>query len=239
MLAVNLAQLEANDGWQSAASKINYNFKNLWASVESNSAEGLRSASGELMDQMEDMYSKFRKEIAEAEQRLDEKVAAAQRALDQKIADVTEQLDQKTAPARFAPPVGTYMFSDTDPSSTWTGTRWEQVAAGNYLVSAGSGYPSGSSVGSNQVTLAESQLPVIHGEVWNMAQQSRNVTVTGSGIFSPRPVRDTAVGYGTSAEIGDPDADTTIDGFSVSFGGGQPHENRPQSICSPLWKRTA
>lgn len=146
MLAANIVDLEANDGWQAAASKINANFRNLRSSVESNSAEGTRSAADELMGQLEAESERFREEVSAAEQRLDEKIAAIQR-----------ELDAATQPEVFAPPVGTYMFSEADPSETWSGTEWERQPENLYLVASGENV--GGTVGSNEIVLSSDQMP--------------------------------------------------------------------------------
>lgn len=77
--------------------------------------------------------------------------------LTEKIAELENRLDN--ASKDFAPPIGTYIYSKTDPSETWIGTTWEKLAGGTYLTSSDSTLAVGQSYGANTVTLTTANLP--------------------------------------------------------------------------------
>lgn len=232
MARMILIDINANDELPAVIRKCNDNFRRM-SSQQSRDTDLSVRLEGERSD------AALAEAMAGMAAALSEMRTWVEQAIEGLRTWVVAEIAKMTQPKLFAPPVGTYLHCEQNPSATWSGTVWTQVASGNYLVSAGAGYPSGSSVGSNQVTLVEANLPKLSGNVWNMAQQSRNVPVTADGICSARPRQDTASGYGATAHEDNPDVDSSIDGFTVSFGGGLSHENRPQSICVPLWKRTA
>lgn len=69
------------------------------------------------------------------------------------------QGELEKAPLKYAPPVGTYLYSTNNPELTWTGTTWTRIEEGTYLTAAGDDYSENTNYGSNSVTLTESHLP--------------------------------------------------------------------------------
>lgn len=118
------------------------------------------------------------------------------------------------------PPVGSWQHYDFDPNELWPWTTWNRATEGTYLVSAGGTYQAGRAYGANSHTLTVAELP------------SHN-----------------HVGDGTWVCVGSGGA---VDGMNAYWGtgnikllhdsnrgGGQAHNNMPQSIAVPLWHRTA
>lgn len=115
-------------------------------------------------------------------------------------------------------PVGTYLHCTFDPNVEWSGTVWVKQEQGNYLVSSGATYVSGSAYGSNTHTLTIAEMP-------NHQHQIHNGYDSGGGNTPCLYFINGSNTYWSNT-------------FSGDTGGGQPHNNMPQSIAAPLWLRT-
>lgn len=77
--------------------------------------------------------------------------------LEKSLSEIQKELEK--APLKYAPPVGTYLYSTNNPALTWAGTTWTKIEEGTYLTAAGSSYSENTNYGSNSITLTESHLP--------------------------------------------------------------------------------
>lgn len=256
--SVNILDISQNDGWQVASNKINENFRALYKALHANGDSALQSTRVKLEDDLKEAEQRIDRKMTDAIEEINRTVEEAEKAFDAKLKDLDDKLEDfnevlsgadatnlanltalinakvaelnntinaKTQPKLFAPPVGTYIYSINNPATIYKGTTWAQQGQGNFLIAAGSTYKTGSSYGSNTHTLTESQIPAhahLGGDylVWN---SNGNLTANnagpgkgdfGSGAFGARQ-------------------------WTNNTGGGQPHNNIPQSIAVPLWKRTA
>lgn len=145
--------------------------------------------------------------------------------LEESLKTVQEEL--AAAPLKYAPPVGTYLYS----KNTWTGTTWIQVVEGTYLTAAGSTYASGNNYGSNSVTLNTNHLPAhTHtgpSHTHTMAH-THAVTGTAAAAGNGQTGASSAANTGASGT-----GDTGSTGKSAAF------NNMPKSIAIPLWTRTS
>lgn len=189
MRSTNIVEISANDSTQLMVRKINENFNSLYASLASEANTNLRA------------------EAANTTSAITE--------LENSIASVRNMLVNFMNDLNFeaAPPVGTYMYSKTNPANKWTGTTWTQIAEGNFLIAAGSKYKSGESYGSNEVTLTVDQIPA----------HTHTVSSGSSDTAGNAGVKTTTASTGTEK--------------TSSTGGGKAHNNIPLSIAAPLWRR--
>lgn len=132
-------------------------------------------------------------------------------AQNEKIEDVRKKLEEN-----MIPDIGTYMFATYNPNTKWPSTKWEQVADGTFLMAAGTSHTSGNKYGSNTHTLTANEMPSHNHGITQMVGWSGS---SGSGLAA---------------------SDGQVQGSNVTqyTGGGQPHNNIPQSIAIPLWHRT-
>ena len=116
-----LIELNHRDELPDIVRKCNANFKSVMFSANSKASRS--SASGDVETEIDDLRQETHSSFNEVTQEL--------QSLDQKISAL------KTA---LTPPVGTMMYCNTDPSATYEGTVWTEVAGGTILMSADSTY---------------------------------------------------------------------------------------------------
>lgn len=129
MRSTNIVSLSENDGWQLAAKKINENFKNLYSSL-SNDTDVQVAGVTEIVNI----------KVQEADDRFNRLITDFKAEIEKIISDVRIE---------SAPAIGTYLYSKTDPSIKWPGTKWQKIDEGLFLVSAGNTYRSGERYGSD------------------------------------------------------------------------------------------
>lgn len=60
------------------------------------------------------------------------------------------------------PPIGSYMYCDSNPESAYPGTKWERMREGTILMSSGSTYPTGSTYFSIQSRGYDGVVPSVY-----------------------------------------------------------------------------
>lgn len=142
-----------------------------------------------------------------------------------RLGDILMELARLLDPAKLAPPVGSYLWCESDPAGAWPGTSWSQVAEGRYLVAAGSTYKAGESYGANTHKLTVSEMPS-HSHMGDNGN-NWNVEVSKGG------------NSGTLDFNRYSNATAQTNYTSTWQGGGKAHNNMPLSTAVPLWRRTA
>ena len=131
-------------------------------------------------------------------------------------------------------PVGSiYMsVSSTSPASLFGGT-WTQIQD-KFLLAAGTTYAAGSTGGEAAHTLTDSELPVESGSF-----SSRAWSGSGSLFFDESGIVSRERGEGSYNNV--PDGQTAVAPWveTISFGGGQSHNNMPPYLAVYVWQRTA
>lgn len=131
MAETYLVEISTNDELENVVRKVNANFKQLAYSQSQKTAKSARTSydaiEGQITDVRSDMQTGFNQVSLDMQ--------ALQAYVDSSIAAVR---------AALTPPVGTMMFSSSNPSTMYTGTTWVQMNEGTVLISAGSTYTDGS-----------------------------------------------------------------------------------------------
>ena len=129
-------------------------------------------------------------------------------------------------------PVGFGGFFQTDPSTIYAGTTWEQKKD-VFILAAGDTYPAGSTGGEAEHVLTEAEMPKHYHTGWHWYGPDNNaqfgVNYYGATGISKKGVWK--IDYtDTASEAG------LYTGYS---GGSQPHNNMPPYYAMPFWIRTA
>lgn len=132
-------------------------------------------------------------------------------------------------------PVGSYYISAvaTSPAQLFGFGTWARAAVGKTIIGVDDADTDfdeeGKTGGTKTHVLTEDQVPNISGSFSSLMWKGDDIT-TGKFTKGSRNLRDrtaTAAGdFGTSV-------------VSMSFGGGQPHNNLPPYETAYIWKRTA
>lgn len=134
-------------------------------------------------------------------------------------------------------------FDNTNPSSRFAGTAWEQVSQGRFLVGVGTGtdvnsqsvdFAAGNNInGQYSVTLSVDQIPThnhLHGvytQIWQNGTQANVYGATRSG---------TPGQASGSIDLDNIEGNPT-QGFTSTSGGGQSHTNIPPNYGIYVWRR--
>lgn len=217
--SIDIVEIWVNDDLREVIRKCNYNFRQ-YMRTQSDDGSSIVTAQDDIADVKEELarqVDKIIKIIDEKTSIQDKKISE----LESKISDV--KID-------IVPNVGTWLYADYDPNSKWPGTKWEKVAEGTFLISAGSKYEKGKSYGSNDVTLTVDQIPSHrHLEDMSLLQWTSD---DGSG-----PGNVSATNNPTAGNFGSGQYRHAT--YTSYVGGSKSHTNIPKSIAVPLWHRTA
>lgn len=150
MARMTLIDINANDELPAVIRKCNDNFRRM-SSQQSMDTDLSVRLEGERSD------AALADAMAGVAAALSEMRTWVEQAIEGLRTWVVAEIAKMTQPKMFAPPVGTYLYCEQDPAVTWSGTVWEKLDSGLYLVSSDqSGL---GNVGSNSVTLATDQMP--------------------------------------------------------------------------------
>lgn len=146
------------------------------------------------------------------------------------IQTISEELEEvKLKAGESAPPIGTWIYADYDPSEQWPGTSWIRVDQGRFLIAAGSTYVAGRSYGANTHTLTINEMPSHNHQLRQATYANRSLGLNiGGSYLGDCVVIGSQVGTNTSGNNG-----------TVFTGSGAAHNNIPLSTAVPLWHRTA
>jgi hypothetical protein len=132
-------------------------------------------------------------------------------------------------------------FDNTNPSTRFIGTAWEQVASGKFLVGVGTGtdsnnvgkaFGAGENAGEYAVTLTTNQIPAhnhLHGVRTQFGADANIYGNTATDTELAAGSVDTDSGLGGQA--------AARQGFTSNTGGGQSHNNTPPSFGLYVWRR--
>lgn len=189
MKSTNIIEISPNDSLQLMVQKLNANFNQLYSalSIDSN-IESLR---------------------------VNDSITRTRENLTREMTDLRDDVEREVATIRgyLIPPVGTFIYSLSNPNDTWPDTSWDRVAEGNFLIASGTTYKDNNTYGSNEVTLTVDQIPS-HTHDIDSSQSDSNGT---------QGVKTVSATSGTIK--------------TKATGGGKAHSNIPMSIAVPLWKR--
>lgn len=125
-------------------------------------------------------------------------------------------------------PVGFGGFFQTDPSSIYAGTTWEQKKD-VFILAAGETYPAGSTGGEAEHVLTIDEMPF----------HSHNFDDFFSG-FPKIEYRESIEQYAVPMiDRTNPSSTSWQDYYTNNAGGSQPHNNMPPFYSMPFWVRTA
>jgi len=135
-------------------------------------------------------------------------------------------------------------FDDTNPQSRFTGTSWEQISQGRFLVGVGTGvdvnsesvaFISGNDIrGVYSVKLTTDQIPTHNHLNGVYAKTSADNQANGSVYGISR--QDTPGNATRSIDIDDMTANSS-QGFTSNVGGSNSHTNIPPSYGIYVWRR--
>lgn len=160
MKSANLIEISSNAGFQQAINQINWNFKALRSELTSADQTSNISITQDLTQQIADAEEAIGNYVEGSLTQLNEKIAEGQREIDNKLEELRKLIDEAAKdPLSSVPAIGTFIWSKQDPNELWPGTKWVRHDEGLYLISSGKELADDSSVGANEVTLTEDQLP--------------------------------------------------------------------------------
>lgn len=219
--SVDILEIGPNDDQYEVIRKCNYNFRNYLSAQNGGDAS---------VSEVRDDIDNVKKNLAEQVQKLTDLINDTAQKQSDKINDLSSKIDDlanKLENIDIAPPVGTYIYALYNPNEQWAGTTWEQVAEGNFLIAAGDTYLIGEPYGENQHTLTAAEMPSHYHYTYRNFVVDVGWHDANNNWARPRP------GGGNTPW------NVTSSPATSSTGGSQPHNNIPQSIAVPLWKRTA
>ena len=306
-----LIEINMNDELPNVIRKCNDNFRRVSSQQSRSTDTAIMNESERSDEALADAVQSVNEAISGLSDKIDQLSEETEKAIADLRAWVSDEIAKATRPESFAPPIGCYLFSETNPEITWPGTKWERQQEALWLVSAGTSgpYAPGTKLGKDFVKLDIVSIPehfhgmehwhnMVHthtmknhthglsGAVAKAAGKHRhysiashsyvisatrdtqnadiyNGSLSGSGYKVPRFPDTTGLsssqyltdyeGYHEHSLSGVTNApnDNRTDDSSASRtdnasraetdpkGGNQAHENRPPSLCVPLWKRTA
>lgn len=216
-----LIDLGINDSTADIVRKCNQNFRRLAMDQRKQAQQDVRHEATRADSVVAGAVGEINTALANAKKELEEALKKAKEELTTKIIEET------------TPDVGTWIFCEYDPNTKWPGTKWEKVAEGTYLVSAGSTYKANNKYGANTVTLTVDQIPSHRHQENSSTMQWTADDPNGS---TPGNVKGTVVAPG-QGHMGAGNFRYTS--YTASTGGGQAHNNMPNSIAIPLWHRVS
>ena len=122
-------------------------------------------------------------------------------------------------------PIGFGGFFQTDPSTIYSGTTWEQKKD-VFILAAGTAYPAGSTGGEAKHVLTKDEMPSHYHDVYSEG--------SGTGIGTNRIEYNSWNTSSTKAPDGDSWGVKTM-----ATGGSKAHNNMPPYFAMPFWVRTA
>ena len=147
------------------------------------------------------------------------------------------------------------LFSGTDPNTLWPSTKWQKVANGKALITAGGNYAAGESYGSNQKTITRENLPKekVSLTINSNGAHQHNASdfldeigfdVTNGGGGDPEKIR---MAYGDNhpwnnykrAALTGSAGSHAHTGTTENLGSGTPMDIMPASIAVNVWQRIA
>ena len=131
-------------------------------------------------------------------------------------------------------PVGSIYMSvnSTSPAVLFGGT-WVQIED-TFLLAAGTTYTAGDTGGEATHTLTDSELPIESGSF-----SARGWSNSGSFLFGESGIVSRTAGTGTYNNVTDGGSAVTPWEETISFGGGNAHNNMPPYLVVYAWYRTA
>ena len=130
-------------------------------------------------------------------------------------------------------PVGSLYLTvaDIDPAALFGGT-WQRIED-RFLLASGSVYAPGTTGGEAAHTLTVQELPQVSGEAEFRSWGKGTPITAARGALSRGTTATTALNFATGSEL----YETRT--LTLSFGGGQSHNNMPPYLAVNVWQRTA
>ena len=130
-------------------------------------------------------------------------------------------------------PVGSLYLTvaDIDPAALFGGT-WQRIKD-RFLLASGSVYAPGTTGGEAAHTLTVQELPQVSGEAEFRSWGKGTPITAARGALSRGTTATTALNFATGSEL----YETRT--LTLSFGGGQSHNNMPPYLAVNVWQRTA
>lgn len=246
-LSINIISLSGNDGWQSAANKINDNFKNLYRALQTNGDSDLQFTKTGLQNDIKDTENRINQKIQDAVEEMNEIVEEAEKRLDKKIKDIASVADS-------APPIGTWMYCEVNPSTKWPETTWEKYDEGFFIISAGEDYETGEKYGNKQISVP---LQSHYHEMYSGGHYRIDAYYSGDYSFQTEwnkhnklyqlPSEGDSGFYVAAHDITynkPPEGSNSLQWRAINKTantgiGNSKIDITPQSIAVPLWRRTA
>ena len=134
-------------------------------------------------------------------------------------------------------PIGSIYLTmnSANPGTKFTGTTWQRISQGRFLLGVGDSYTAGTTGGESEVTLTTAQMPSHIHKLFT----TEKVENPGNIISNPdnkvagqRAVSEDSGNYYMQVSNGE-----VIAGNSSSVGGGEPHNNMPPYLVCYMWQR--
>lgn len=133
MKSRNIVELSPNDGWQTAAMKINSNFSRLYTLLSSDGDIKISQMSGSVNDQILSIENTLEQTINDLKEDLNETFRTINTSIDSLKDQVESQRKMiDSLKMETVPPVGTCIICSYDPNKTYKDTTWVKIGTTEY-----------------------------------------------------------------------------------------------------------